>query len=274
MHLELPLSASSETRSSLNAQVEEITIDPAVLGQRTIDTHSNQTSLVEISGQHPSQASISVIETRKSKKGRIEIDLQPPRKRQRRLTARMSAEIDSPYSSMTEEEMALRTLEREYLPAFNFNLSVKEYLGNFTRISGILQARMRKKGIDKECITDVQFMANVILSIASPASFHQLGQTLKALRNRKSFRIPEVSLTVSEIVYGLNALDIDSTANTLLRRFVLMHFAQKKVNLKKEIMARRGKIRGGGREGGDRSGKIATLVLDEMLEQAYHSDED
>jgi hypothetical protein len=259
----------SETppRSGVSAFPEENTVDPAVLCQRA---SPDLCAISNVLQEHVSKESCHnsrniVADVRRSKKRASNVEIQPSAKRSKRSIASSSSAAGAIESSIIQYETTTPTQPSGILATDQFILPKGNPSVQISHIKGLFEDRLGHQERQHASL-----LTNLFFAIASPLSFFQLLDATRAIKSRESFQVSESSLTISDVVRRLDALESTIVASSLMRRFYLLQLFRKRACLREEIQAKRNRLRSGRRTGGE-PGKVASLVLTEMTREAYHS---
>jgi hypothetical protein len=246
---------------------EENTVDPAVLCQTASpDLCSTRNVLQEhISKESCNISRNVVVDVRGSKKRASNVEIQPRAKRCKRSTASSSSAVEVIESSITQNRTTTPTQHSGIWPTDRFILPTNNPSLHDSHIKGLFEEHLGHQ--ERQY---VPLLASLFVAVASPLAFRQLFDATRAIKSRECFQVSESSLTISDVVQRLDALESTIAASSLLRRFYLLRLFRERNSLKEVIQAERLRLRSGRRTGGE-PGRIASLVITKMTREAYPS---
>jgi hypothetical protein len=261
MYQQTPFSGSeTPSRSDLGGFPRDISVDPAFLHQRAPELCSQSRDLWKHTSRSSRHASEDfVADVRKPKKrasgGRIE----PRPKRSKRIAAS---------NSIRRDQITMPTQYSAFFPSSQFISQTSNFSFQVGEVPDLFKDRLEKQ--DRQ---HIPLLTHIFFAIANPDSFGQLFDAMKATEMTKSPESPQVSesgITIAEVVGHLDTLDSMTAISSLLRRLYLLQLFRQRSSLMERMQAERRSLRSSSRTGGE-PGKISSLVLTKMTQEAYPS---
>lgn len=268
---EQTLSLRSETsgRSDRGASPECFFVDPAFLSQRVADPCSPIRVLPEETSTGSRHVSEDVVvDFRRSKKRANDARIEPQAKRSRRMPTRNSRAVPILQKTSRQDQI---TIPAQYAAIFPETRLISQ-TSNFSFRVGQVPALFQDK-LGKQQQNLVPLLTDLFFAIASPTAFRQLAGFMKGIEVLKSpeqLQVSKLCLSIADVVNRLEALECITAVGSLLRRFYLLRLYQQKSSLMESMAAER-LVQRSGNSQDDQSGRIASLVIDKMTQQAYPS---
>lgn len=265
----LPLRSETSGRSDRGASPECFSVDPAFLSQRVADPSSPIRVLSEETSTGSRHVSEDiVVDFRRSKKRASDARIEPRAKRSRRMPARNSRAVPILQKTSRQDQITMPTQYAAIFPETRLISQTSNLSFQVGQVPAIFQDKLGKQQQNL-----VPLLTDLFFAIASPTAFRQLAGFMKgieALKSPEQLQVSKLCLSIADVVNRLEALECITAASSLLRRFYLLRLYQQKSSLMESMAAER-LVQRSGSSKDDQSGRIASLVIDKMTQQAYPS---